>query len=225
MSIKIPDDSGTPERFTAKERDLIHRKFMGVPPADARHDVVRLFQALVVWVLLFGSGLVVAFAVTAEVAWSPAEAKPGWFGSYQKETLVGGGLMLLGLGLGGGISVRFWRRQQLVRDQLRARIVEIEAEVEHQRWNAEVLQASDQRLRVQVQQLQETLRASEARSRSFFELPLVGIGLTDPDKRWWEVNDCLCEMLGYQRAQLLRLSWLELTYPDNRATDLVLHLL
>ncbi|MBK8895785.1 MAG: EAL domain-containing protein [Candidatus Competibacteraceae bacterium] len=71
-----------------------------------------------------------------------------------------------------------------------------------------------------LKRTEETLRASEARFRSYFELPLVGIALIGPDKRWWEVNDRLCDLLGYQRSQLLRLSWAELTYPDDLATDL-----
>ena len=71
-----------------------------------------------------------------------------------------------------------------------------------------------------LKRTEETLRASEARFRSYFELPLVGIALTGPDKRWWEVNDRLCELLGYRRSQLLRLSWAELTYPEDLAADL-----
>jgi diguanylate cyclase (GGDEF)-like protein/PAS domain S-box-containing protein len=71
-----------------------------------------------------------------------------------------------------------------------------------------------------LKRTEETLRASEARFRSYFELPLVGIALTGPDKRWWEVNDRLCEMLGYRRSQLLRLSWAELTCHDDLAVDL-----
>jgi diguanylate cyclase (GGDEF)-like protein/PAS domain S-box-containing protein len=71
-----------------------------------------------------------------------------------------------------------------------------------------------------LKQSEETLRASEARFRGYFELPLVGIALTGPDKRWWEVNDRLCEMLGYRRTQLLRLSWAELTYPEDLAIEL-----
>lgn len=66
---------------------------------------------------------------------------------------------------------------------------------------------------------EETLRASEARFRGYFELPLIGIALTGPDKRWWEVNERLCEMLGYRRPQLLRMSWAELTHPDDLATE------
>lgn len=67
---------------------------------------------------------------------------------------------------------------------------------------------------------EETLRASENRFRSYFDLPLVGIGLTGADKRWWEVNERLCEMLGYRRTQLLSLSWPELTHPDDLTAEL-----
>ncbi len=67
---------------------------------------------------------------------------------------------------------------------------------------------------------EETLRASETRFRSYFELSLVGVALTGPDKRWWEVNDRLCEILGYRREQLLRLSWAEQTHPDDLDVDI-----
>ena len=67
---------------------------------------------------------------------------------------------------------------------------------------------------------EETLRASEAHFRGFFELPLIGIALTGPDKRWREVNDRLCEMLGYERTQLLRLDWAEMTCPEDLAAEL-----
>jgi diguanylate cyclase (GGDEF)-like protein/PAS domain S-box-containing protein len=70
-----------------------------------------------------------------------------------------------------------------------------------------------------LKRAEETLRASESRFRGYFELPLIGIALTGPDKRWWEVNDRLCEMLGYPRAQLLRLSWAELTHPEDLAAE------
>lgn len=72
----------------------------------------------------------------------------------------------------------------------------------------------------ELKRTEETLRASEARLRSYFELPLVGIALIGPDKRWWEVNDRLCEMLGYRRSQLLQLTWAELTHPEDLPTDL-----
>ncbi len=70
-----------------------------------------------------------------------------------------------------------------------------------------------------LKRTEETLRASEARFRSYFELPLIGIALTGVDKRWWEVNDRLCEMLGYQRSRLLRMSWAQMTHPDDLTTE------
>ncbi len=71
-----------------------------------------------------------------------------------------------------------------------------------------------------LKRTEETLRASESKFRSYFELPLIGIALTGPDKRWWEVNDRLCEILGYRRSQLLRLSWAEITHPDDLAAEI-----
>ncbi len=70
-----------------------------------------------------------------------------------------------------------------------------------------------------LKRTEETLRASEARFRNYFELPLIGIALNGADKRWWEVNDRLCEMLGYRRARLLRMSWAEMTHPDDLAVE------
>ncbi|MFO7642180.1 MAG: EAL domain-containing protein [Candidatus Competibacteraceae bacterium] len=70
-----------------------------------------------------------------------------------------------------------------------------------------------------LKKAEETLRASEARFRGYFELPLIGIALTGPDKRWWEVNERLGEMLGYRRTQLLRMSWAEMTHPDDLAIE------
>lgn len=70
-----------------------------------------------------------------------------------------------------------------------------------------------------LKRTEETLRASEARFRSYFELPLIGIALTGPDKRWWEVNGRLCEMLGYERTQLLQMSWAEITCPEDLAVE------
>ncbi|MFZ1829548.1 MAG: EAL domain-containing protein [Candidatus Competibacteraceae bacterium] len=70
-----------------------------------------------------------------------------------------------------------------------------------------------------LKRAEETLRTSEARFRSYFELPLIGIALNGADKRWWEVNDRLCEMLGYRRTQLLGMSWAEMTHPDDLAVE------
>ncbi|MEI6277857.1 MAG: PAS domain S-box protein [Verrucomicrobiae bacterium] len=63
------------------------------------------------------------------------------------------------------------------------------------------------------------LRASEARFRSFFELPLHGRCITSPEKGWLEVNDRLCEILGYTGEEILQKTWAEMTHPGDLAAD------
>jgi two-component system, cell cycle sensor histidine kinase and response regulator CckA len=58
---------------------------------------------------------------------------------------------------------------------------------------------------------ERALRESEARFRSYFESPLIGMAITSPDRRWLEVNDHLCRMLGYTREELLQIRWSDLT--------------
>ena len=65
------------------------------------------------------------------------------------------------------------------------------------------------------------LRNSEARYRSYFELPLTGRAVTSPTEGWLEVNATLCDMLGYTKTELTQMTWEELTYPDDLAADLV----
>ena len=57
----------------------------------------------------------------------------------------------------------------------------------------------------------------------FYELPFVGLAVTAPgSKRWLQVNDYMCGMLGYPREELLQLAWTETTHPDDLAENLAL---
>ncbi len=69
------------------------------------------------------------------------------------------------------------------------------------------------------QRAEHELRASEARFRSYFELPLLGIAITSPDKGWLDVNAKLCAMLGYSKDELMALTWAELTHPADLTAD------
>ncbi len=71
--------------------------------------------------------------------------------------------------------------------------------------------------------IEKALRESESKFRAYFELPLVGIAVSTPDKKWAEVNQCWCDMLGYPRAELLQKTWVELTHPDDFNNDMTLH--
>ena len=67
---------------------------------------------------------------------------------------------------------------------------------------------------------EEALRQSEERFRRYFELGLIGLTITSPDKGFIEVNDKICEILGYERSELLQLNWAELTHPDDLAANI-----
>jgi len=42
--------------------------------------------------------------------------------------------------------------------------------------------------------IEEELKRSEARFRSYFELPILGVAITSPEKGWLEVNDRACAL-------------------------------
>ena len=69
---------------------------------------------------------------------------------------------------------------------------------------------------------ERALKESAARLRAYFESPAVGIALSSPEKGWIEANDQICSMLGYSREELCRMTWLEVTHPDDVAANVAL---
>ena len=67
---------------------------------------------------------------------------------------------------------------------------------------------------------EESLRQSEERFRSYFNLPLAGRAITSPSTGWIDVNAALCDMLGYTKAELMEKTWPELTHPADLPADL-----
>jgi PAS domain S-box-containing protein len=64
------------------------------------------------------------------------------------------------------------------------------------------------------------LRQSESTLRLFFDLSFIGMAITSAKtKRCLQVNQTMCEMLGYSREELLEHDWAELTHPDDLAED------
>jgi diguanylate cyclase (GGDEF)-like protein/PAS domain S-box-containing protein len=54
---------------------------------------------------------------------------------------------------------------------------------------------------------------------NYFKLGLIGMAVTSLEKGWVEVNDKLCEILGYPREELIELSWAEITHPEDLEVD------
>ena len=61
--------------------------------------------------------------------------------------------------------------------------------------------------------------ASMQRFHAYFDHSIVGLAITSLEKGWIEVNDALCATLGYTREELTRMTWTELTYPEDLAPD------
>jgi len=66
---------------------------------------------------------------------------------------------------------------------------------------------------------EEALRNSETLFRSYFEQAIVGCAITSVSKGILTVNDQLCQMLGYSRDELQKMSWDQFTHPDDLAAD------
>ncbi len=63
------------------------------------------------------------------------------------------------------------------------------------------------------------LRESEERFRRVFEEGPLGIALVGEGYRFLKVNGALCQMVGYPEAELLEMSFGDITHPDDLAAD------
>ena len=59
------------------------------------------------------------------------------------------------------------------------------------------------------------LATSEERFRNAFDHAPIAICLARPDGRFLQVNPAMCDMFGYTQEQLLSLSWMDITHPDD----------
>jgi PAS domain S-box-containing protein len=94
-------------------------------------------------------------------------------------------------------------------------ILGVNVDITRRKRAEEALQKAHDELEQRVKERTAQLRESERRFRNYFEQGLIGMAVTSVDKRWVEVNDRLCEMLGYSREELLQTSWVALTHPDD----------
>jgi PAS domain S-box-containing protein len=72
----------------------------------------------------------------------------------------------------------------------------------------------------QRKQAQLELQQREEQFRLTFEQAAIGICHVSLDGRWLLVNQSFCEIVGYEREELLALTFQDITHPDDLETDL-----
>ncbi len=67
---------------------------------------------------------------------------------------------------------------------------------------------------------EEALLRSGERFQVAFDNAPIGVALLTADGRWFHVNKALCELLGYTAEELCRLTFADVTHPDDLAANL-----
>ena len=80
-------------------------------------------------------------------------------------------------------------------------------------WQGVILDISKRK------EAERSLRNSEAQFKSAFEDAAVGMAISSLDGRWMQVNQQLCDMLGYSREELINHRFAEVTHPDDIQGD------
>ncbi len=83
----------------------------------------------------------------------------------------------------------------------------------------EELSARVQEIVTQRSLLDAEKRETQARFEATFEQAAVGLAHVAPDGRWLRVNRKLCDILGYSRDDLRRMTFQDITHPDDLETD------
>jgi PAS domain S-box-containing protein len=106
-----------------------------------------------------------------------------------------------------------WRRHEL-----RAYRARYEAELQR-RETAERYELERKVMDEELRRAMAALQASESRLRAAFEQAAVGMNEVSLDGRFLRVNQRFCDITGYSQEELLELTLVDVTHPDDRAAD------
>ena len=73
----------------------------------------------------------------------------------------------------------------------------------------------------EFENLNKALRVSEARFHNAMDTAPIGMAIVSLDGKYVEVNKALCQLLGYKKEELEKMTFRQITYPEDLAIDLV----
>jgi PAS domain S-box-containing protein len=71
-----------------------------------------------------------------------------------------------------------------------------------------------------ISQLQNNVHQAECRFQAVFDQAAVGMALVSLDGQWLQLNQKLCDILGYTRLELRRMTFQDITHSDDLDADL-----
>ncbi len=67
---------------------------------------------------------------------------------------------------------------------------------------------------------EQALREQSERLRLYFDLPMIGMARLGLQDGWLEINDKLCQIVGYEHDALAGMAWMDLVHPDDMAAEI-----
>ncbi len=124
-------------------------------------------------------------------------------------------ILMGGLLLAGSMSISVWLTRRMIRSQSR--------QAQQTRWDPSLDYGQARGLNTDITDFKQALQATQTKDqlfRALFEQSMLGIAFSriDPDlPRPIYINQRLCDLLGYSEAELLSMTFIDITHPDDLA--------
>ena len=110
-------------------------------------------------------------------------------------------------------------RLQLMHDEVPPVFVAIIGDITEQKKYEAELESHRNHLEELVESRTRELEKSLQRTKSYFDMPLMGSVISNLNKGFIDVNEEMCRITGYRKDELLQKTWAEITHPDDMKID------